>query len=416
MIRIIIKLLVVFVSATAGLLAQTKLHNEGVLSIQGITGTLAPIDNTISGELINDGDFFVYNDYNNDGIVTFSSGTLAGLTRFNGVFGFQTISGTLPMDFFDTEFNNNFTQPAFQLANQINVFNESNFLQGVVDNDNYGGLFVFENNAFHINTSDQSHVDGFVRKNGNQFFQFPIGDGGQFRYAAISAPLDIIDAFTGKYFLQNSNPLYPHENRTSIITLIDNAEYWTIDKTSGNSNVFLTLSWDEVTTPAEIYLAPLEDIHIVRWDVAQNRWIDEGGVADINAKEVTTIINPLTQYGVFTLARVRSEDILPCGGRGVVIYNTISTNEDNRNDYFIIDGIEECPQNTVEIFNRWGVKVYETTSYNTNGNVFKGYSDGRVTISKNEKLPIGTYFYYINFLDENGGIRTKKAGFLYINF
>ena len=107
MIRIIIKLLVVFVSASAGLIAQTKLHNEGVLSIQGITGTLAPIDNTNDGEVINDGDFFVYNHYNNNGIVTFSSGTLTGLTRFNGIFGFQTISGTVPMDFYDVEFNNN---------------------------------------------------------------------------------------------------------------------------------------------------------------------------------------------------------------------------------------------------------------------------------------------------------------------
>ncbi len=415
MIRIIIKLLVVFVSASAGLIAQTKLHNEGVLSIQGITGTLAPIDNTNYGELINDGDFFVYNHYNNNGIVTFSSGTLTGLTRFNGIFGFQTISGTVPMDFYDVEFNNSMLQPAFHLSNQINVFNESNFLQGIVDNDNHGGLFVFENNAFHINTADESHVDGFVRKNGSQFFQFPIGDGGQFRYASISDPQDITDAFSGKYFLENSNPLYPHENRTSIITLIDNAEYWTVEKSAGNSNIFLTLSWDEDTTPAEIYAAPLEDIHIVRWDVSENRWVDEGGVADANTKEVTTIIDPLTQYGVFTLARVRSEDILPCGGRGVVIYNAISANDDGRNDYFIIDGIEECPQNTVEIYNRWGVKVFETTSYNTNGNVFNGYSDGRVTVSKNEKLPVGTYFYHINFLDENGGIRTKKAGYLYIS-
>lgn len=415
MIKIIIKLLIVFASATAGLMAQTRLHNEGVLSIQGITGTLVAIDNTATGELINDGDLFVYNHYNNNGIVTFSSGTNVGRTRMNGIYGFQNITGNVPMDLFDVEFNNSMVQPAFLLSNQINIFNESNFLQGIVDNDNYGGLVVFEDNAFHSNTTDQSHVDGSVRKNGNQFFQFPIGDGGQFRYASISAPQATTDAFTGKYFWENSNPLYPHDNRTSIITLIDNAEYWTVEKSAGNSNIFLTLSWDEDTTPSEIYAAPLEDIHIVRWDVAQNRWVDEGGVADANTKEVTTIIDPLTQYGVFTLARVRSEDILPCGGRGVVIYNAISANDDGRNDYFIIDGIEECPQNTVEIYNRWGVKVYETTSYNTNGNVFNGYSDGRVTISKNEKLPVGTYFYHINFLDENGGIRTKKAGYLYIS-
>jgi len=48
-----------------------------------------------------------------------------------------------------------------------------------------------------------------------------------------------------------------------------------------------------------------------------------------------------------------------------------------------------------------GVKVYETTNYDPNGdgsvNVFNGYSQGRVTIGKNSKLPSGTYYYVVNY-------------------
>lgn len=395
--------------------AQTV--NTGELSITSgtIMSTVSALDNTATGSIVNDGDLYVYSHYNNDGLVGFTAGTTTGITRMRGLVAHQDISGSIPMEWYDGEFNNINVQPAFHLSNQVSISGTSDFYQGIVDNDTYGGLLVFENTAGHINVDDASHVDGYVQKNGNDAFQFPIGDGGQFRYASISAPDEATDAFTGKYFWENSNPLYPHANRAGVITLIDDAEYWTVDRTTGDSDIFLTLTWDEDTTPASIYAAPYEEIHIVRWDATSNLWVDEGGVADPLTKEVTTVVNPVLGYGVFTLARVKVDDILPCGGRGLVIYNAVSPNGDGVNDYFFLDGIAACPQNKVEIYNRWGVKVYETSAYDTNGNVFKGYSEGRATVASSEKLPTGTYFYILSFLDETGGTKTRKAGYLYIN-
>lgn len=397
------------------IMAQTS--NTGILTISPntIMSTVQLLDNKTTGDIINDGDLYVYSHYNNDGLVSFSSGSTTGMTRMRGIVGFQNISGSVPMEWYNAEFNNANIQPAFHQSNIVSIFGEADFQTGIVDNDNHGGLLIFSDNANHINVDDVSHVDGYVQKNGDDAFRFPIGDGGQYRYAAQSSPDVTTDAFTGKFFWENPNPLYPLASRAGVITLIDNAEYWTIDKTTGSSDIFLTLTWDEDTTPNSIYAAPYEEIHIVRWDTAQSLWVDEGGVADPSTKEVTTVINPLLGYGVFTLARVRVDDILPCGGRGVVIYNAVSPNDDGVNDYFNIDGIDACPQNKVEIYNRWGVKVYETKSYDTNGNVFRGYSEGRVTVNNNEKLPTGTYFYIISFLDETGGTKTKKAGYLYIN-
>lgn len=405
--------LVVLISFTAH--AQTINNGDLIITPGTVMSTVSALDNTSTGNLINDGDLYVYSHYNNDGLVTFTVGTTSGITRMRGLMSFQDISGTVPMEWYDGEFNNSNIQPAFHLANQVNISGTADFQEGIVDNDNYGGLLVFENTASHINVDDLSHVDGYVQKNGNDAFQFPIGDGGQFRYASISAPDVASDAFTGKYFWENSNPLYPHSNKAGVISIIDDAEYWTIDKTNGNSDIFLTLTWDEDTTPLNIYAAPYEEIHIVRWDETQNLWVDEGGVADPTTKEVTTVVNPVLGYGVFTLARVKDNNILPCGGRGLVIYNAVSPNGDGVNDYFFLDGIASCPHNKVEIYNRWGVKVYETSAYDTNGNVFRGISEGRGTISQNEKLPTGTYFYILSFLDENGGTKTKKAGYLYIN-
>lgn len=390
--------------------SQTVNTGELVISPGTQLSTVGTLDNKATGDLVNDGELFVYDHYNNDGLVTFTTGSKTGTTRMKGSAGFQDISGALPMEWYNAEFNNSTVQPAFHLSNEVSVAGQADFQTGIVDDDNYGGLLVFENKADQINADDNSHVDGLVQKNGTDAFRYPIGDKGKYRYASISAPKDVADAFTGKYFLENSNPLYPHSKKSSlsVITLIDDAEYWTIDKTASSSDVFLTLTWDAATTPSAIFAAPSEEIHIVRWDDLQKNWVDEGGAADATAKEVTIVVDPLKSYGVFTLARVKVD-------KSLVIYNAVSPNGDGLNDYFRIDGIGAYTNNTVSIFNRWGVKVYETTAYDTNGNVFKGISEGRETVNVNEKLPAGTYFYVIDFQNTNDGASTKKAGYLYIN-
>ena len=81
--------------------------------------------------------------------------------------------------------------------------------------------------------------------------------------------------------------------------------------------------------------------------------------------------------------------------------------------YFRITNIEQFPNNIVKIYNRWGVLVFETEGYDRGNNVFKGTSNGRSTISKNENLPVGIYYYVIDY-NHNGSMK-KKAGYLYIN-
>jgi gliding motility-associated-like protein len=73
-----------------------------------------------------------------------------------------------------------------------------------------------------------------------------------------------------------------------------------------------------------------------------------------------------------------------------IIYPTISPNGDNHNDTWVIDGIDLFPNNKVEIFNRWGSLVYETTAYNNNDRVWSGQN------KNGGELPDGTYFYSID--------------------
>jgi gliding motility-associated-like protein len=103
-----------------------------------------------------------------------------------------------------------------------------------------------------------------------------------------------------------------------------------------------------------------------------------------------------------------------CGD--LVIHNAISPNDDGLNDIFTIDNLQDFScytSNKVEIYNRWGILVYETNNYDNNNNSFKGISEGRTTINKFDKLPSGTYFYILQYIFE--GKSYKKDGYLYLS-
>ena len=94
-------------------------------------------------------------------------------------------------------------------------------------------------------------------------------------------------------------------------------------------------------------------------------------------------------------------------------YNGISLNGDNKNDYFHIGGIEKYPENIVRIYNKNGLKVFEVTGYDNKNQSFKGFTQGEVTVKKSLELPIGTYFYFIEYTDENHQ-KQRKIGWLYL--
>ncbi|WP_284652630.1 HYR-like domain-containing protein, partial [Flavobacterium terrisoli] len=101
----------------------------------------------------------------------------------------------------------------------------------------------------------------------------------------------------------------------------------------------------------------------------------------------------------------------------VVIHNAFTPNGDGLNEYFSIENIEDfdCyPTNNVQIYNRWGVLVYETKDYDNNTRRFEGISEGRVTVSKSEELPAGTYFYIIEWTIALDGTKVTKDGYLYL--
>ncbi len=98
------------------------------------------------------------------------------------------------------------------------------------------------------------------------------------------------------------------------------------------------------------------------------------------------------------------------------IHNAVTPNGDGMNEYFDIENItEDCyKENTVEIYNRWGVLVFDVTNYDNSTKVFRGMSEGRATVKQSSELPSGTYFYILKYKGSEGNYTTKN-GYLYLS-
>jgi gliding motility-associated-like protein len=105
-------------------------------------------------------------------------------------------------------------------------------------------------------------------------------------------------------------------------------------------------------------------------------------------------------------------DDLPEEG-AIEVNQLVTPNGDGRNDFLFIRNVDQVPNNTLKIFNRWGVAVYEGTNYNNQNNVFDGRSKGRSTVSAGSYLPDGVYYYIFEY--ELNQEKISDSGYLYIS-
>jgi len=68
----------------------------------------------------------------------------------------------------------------------------------------------------------------------------------------------------------------------------------------------------------------------------------------------------------------------------------ITPNGDGKNDDLIFGGLEDFPENTLKIFNRWGNLIFEADGYQARGDLFNGLRNG-------ERLPADTYYYVLTY-------------------
>ena len=119
------------------------------------------------------------------------------------------------------------------------------------------------------------------------------------------------------------------------------------------------------------------------------------------------------EYSLCNAAGCRTATISVRVTSELIIYNGVSIGGSDKNNHFHIEGIENYPNNTVRIYNRWGVKVFEMSGYNNTTKAFKGVSDARATLEASDNLPQGTYYYIVEYVDEHNKTQTE-TGWLYL--
>jgi len=90
-------------------------------------------------------------------------------------------------------------------------------------------------------------------------------------------------------------------------------------------------------------------------------------------------------------------DCVVCGDADeVIISKTVTPNGDHWNEYFTVEGIEGCGFTVeLQIYNRWGAKIYESNDYQNNWNGF-AHSN---SFGGSNQVPTGTYYYIVNLVD-----------------
>ena len=89
------------------------------------------------------------------------------------------------------------------------------------------------------------------------------------------------------------------------------------------------------------------------------------------------------------------------------VFNGLSPNGDNLNDFFEIPCIDQFRDNSVKLFNRAGTLIYEANGYDNSGTSFRGRGNRGMYVGGRE-LPAGTYFYIIKTSDH----AEPKTGYL----
>ncbi|WKW45969.1 Ig-like domain-containing protein [Myroides sp. JBRI-B21084] len=203
---------------------------------------------------------------------------------------------------------------------------------------------------------------------------------------------------------------------------------WTATDACGNTTVHTQIVTVEDTTgPSFVGTMPAAEIYIRCEELAAAETLqaqDECGEVEVRSYDEKVEGDCESKYDIIRTwvatdscgneTRYTQTIHLSCP---MEIFNAVTPNGDGMNDEFVLKGINCYPGNTVEIYNRWGVLVYETRDYNSRGNTFKGYSEGRVTVKQHSKLPTGTYYYVVKYTYDLGDGRqypTEQAGYLHL--
>jgi len=342
----------------------------------------------------------------------------ANFDQTTGLVGFYgnrpiTVTGSIPPTFWDTEIlmgNNVFLDIPLMVRNNVNFMLGDFLTPTTTPTVNLN----FMEDGFFGGESDASKVVGFAEVNNRNVFSFPVGDAEQLRPLTFNAQGTVPQAICAYFFENPSAPTslsqtFNVEEKVNNIGTVTDREFWILQ---GNTPVQVTISWNTRSSLITIPNATVESIIVVGWNKSSNQWVVIGNTAysgDITNGFVTSETFVPNDYAAITFGTVPLPTDTFAVNNPTLGNYFLSPNGDGINDFLVIDGMEESPNNSLRIFNRYGQKVFERINYT---NEFRGVANtGSMVPNQATGLPEGVYFYLVT-LDDLG---LEYNGFLFLD-
>jgi gliding motility-associated-like protein len=254
-------------------------------------------------------------------------------------------------------------------------------------------------------------VDGFASFQNKEEFTFPVGDPERLRPLKINS-MAINPTGVSAYFSEDPNEprslvgTYNTSSTSEFGLQVSQLEFWHL---SADLPSQVTLSWDSRSEVRRLS-NDTEYLRVVGWNKSTRKWEDLGNTGTEGNLASGTVRSDFFNPGEY--------EILTLGGLSdaTVSYTVLeldnyylSPNGDGKNERLTIAGVEDAPNNTLEIFTEDGALVYQKDNYQ---NEFDGNANVRAgSFSRGNGLPQGVYFYVITFPE----LRQKHQGYFYLN-
>ena len=365
---------------------QEAVHNYGTIQIHD-TGLVG-----FHMDVINDGAF----------------NRNMGLVGFYGENKSITLSGNSNPVFYDTEVA---VDENLFVNNTMGVLNNLNLISGdiITSRSNSDVNINFLNESFYTGEGNATKIDGYAAISNKDAFTFPVGQDNRLRPLSINSN-SINDYAKSAYFYEDPNSpsifgtSFNTENLEDEFLSVNTYEFWHLDSTVPSQ---VTLTWDE-NSYLSLLAEFITDLKVVGWSALKKEWVNLGNIdvqGDMENGSITSAEFIPNDYQILTIGG--NNDMLETLSNIQLDNYYMTPNGDGVNDTLVIEGIENSPNNNIQIFNRYGVMVYSQQNYN---NEFNGISNRESVLSRNKGLASGIYYYIITLKDLN----IKHQGYLYL--
>lgn len=385
-------------------LISQELQNKGVIQVNNNTvvyneGSVHLVNGS---SIINQGEIQLKQDWINYSGTT--GLTLASTGSVHMIGGYQEFSGNDVTLFYDL----NLIGTAVKSVQQsIEISNTLNLNASILEtNDN---LVTLNNPDPASLTWDKGFISSellggyFIRQtNAASVYDFPVGSinqTGNYRPVQIIPENNNANSYGVRYAHVNpdfdygtsaSGAMAPFlvDAKGAGVQWVNDQYYHNVYRFSGNSTAKVTLYFFDSDVTEDINSAAQWSPNTLKWEDAQfNVAPTSGNLLAYNSPNVQAngVVDNFV-HDAFSLSET---------GMDIVIYNGISPNNDGKNDFFVIPGLENYPNNRLTIYNRWGDIVFDQSPYENNFNGISQYNG-----LWGEELQEDTYFYTLKLNNE----------------